>query len=48
VITNQAAYLAGWLRQLRQDRRLIFQAASQAQRAADYVLGREAVTEQRH
>jgi antirestriction protein ArdC len=40
VIENQAAYLAGWLNKLRDDRRLVIRAASQAQRAADYVLGK--------
>jgi antirestriction protein ArdC len=40
VIRNQAAYVAGWLQRLRQDRRLIVQAAAQAQKAADYVLAR--------
>ncbi len=40
VIRNQAAYVAGWLQRLRDDRRLIVQAAAQAQRAADYVLAR--------
>jgi antirestriction protein ArdC len=36
VIENQAAYLAGWLNKLRDDRRLVIRAASQAQKAADY------------
>ena len=40
VIHNQVAYVAGWLQKLRDDRRLVIQAATQAQRAADYVLGR--------
>ena len=40
VVDNQAAYLAGWLRKLHDDRRLIIHAAAQAQRAADYVLGK--------
>ncbi|HLK82858.1 MAG TPA: zincin-like metallopeptidase domain-containing protein [Xanthobacteraceae bacterium] len=40
VIRNQAAYVAGWLQRLRDDRRLIVQAAAQAQKAADYVLAR--------
>src|SRR5580704_13002565 len=38
VIENQSAYLAGWLKKLRDDRKLIVHAAAQAQRAADYVL----------
>lgn len=42
VIHNQAAYVAGWLARLRDDRRLIVQAAAQAQKAADYILNRTA------
>ncbi|MGH7778921.1 MAG: zincin-like metallopeptidase domain-containing protein [Candidatus Binataceae bacterium] len=37
VIENQAAYVAGWLTKLRDDRKLLIHAASQAQRAADYI-----------
>jgi antirestriction protein ArdC len=40
VISNQAAYVAGWLKKLRDDRKLLILAAAQAQRAADYILGR--------
>ena len=40
VISNQAAYLAGWLKMLRDDRRLLIHAAAQAQRAADFILNR--------
>jgi len=36
---DHAAYLASWLTVLKQDKRAIFAAASQAQRAADYVRG---------
>jgi antirestriction protein ArdC len=39
-IDNSAAYLNGWLDQLRQDKMLIVQAAAQAQKAADFILGR--------
>src|ERR1035437_419035 len=39
-IDNSAAYLNGWLEQLRHDKMLIVQAAAQAQKAADYILGR--------
>jgi antirestriction protein ArdC len=42
VIHNQAAYVAGWLKKLRDDRRLIGHAAAQAQKAADYILNRTA------
>jgi antirestriction protein ArdC len=38
-IDNSAAYLNGWLEQLKNDRTLIVHAASQAQRAADFILG---------
>src|SRR6202040_340757 len=40
VLENQAAYVAGWLKKLRDDRRLLIHAAAQAQRAADYILNR--------
>jgi antirestriction protein ArdC len=40
VIENQTACLAGWLKKLRDDRKLIVHAAAQAQHAADYVLGK--------
>jgi antirestriction protein ArdC len=40
VIENQAAYVSGWLKKLRDDRKLVVRAAAQAQRAADYVLGK--------
>jgi antirestriction protein ArdC len=35
---NHASYIASWLEALRNDRRLIFTAASHAQRAADFLL----------
>jgi antirestriction protein ArdC len=40
VIANQAAYLAGWLKAFSDNRRLLIQAAAQAQKAADYILNR--------
>jgi len=40
VIANQAAYVAGWLKKLRDDRKLLIRAAAQAQRAAGYILCR--------
>jgi antirestriction protein ArdC len=40
VIENQAAYVAGWLSKLREDRKLLVYAAAQAQKAADFILGR--------
>jgi antirestriction protein ArdC len=45
VIANQAAYVAGWLKKLRDDRKLLIHAAAQAQHAVDYILGgRESCT----
>ena len=38
-IDNSAAYLEGWLKQLKQDKTLIVYAAAQAQKAADFILG---------
>ena len=40
VLENQAAYIAGWLKKLRDDRKLVVHAAAQAQHAADYILGK--------
>jgi antirestriction protein ArdC len=42
VIENLAAYVAGLLNRLRDDRKLLIHAAAQAQHAADYILGRNA------
>ncbi len=39
-IDNSAAYLEGWLQQFQNDRTLIVYAAAQAQKAADFILGR--------
>jgi antirestriction protein ArdC len=33
-------YIAGWLKKLRDDRKLLIHAAAQPQHAADYILGR--------
>jgi antirestriction protein ArdC len=41
-IDNSVAYLKGWLEQLRSDKTLIVQAAAQAQKAADFILGNDA------
>lgn len=38
-LPNSAAYLASWLRVLKGDKKLIVQAAAQAQRATEHVLG---------
>lgn len=43
---QHASYIASWLQALRNDKRLVFAAASQAQRAADFVL--PSSTEQAH
>lgn len=39
-IDNSASYVAGWLRALKNDKRLVVLAAAQAQKAVDYILGR--------
>ena len=39
-IDNSAAYVEGWLKQFQNDRTLIVSAAAQAQKAADFILGR--------
>jgi antirestriction protein ArdC len=39
VIGNQAAYLAGWLKQIKSDKKLVIAAAGQAQRSADWIRG---------
>src|SRR5882724_581398 len=39
-IDSSAAYIKGWLGQLHQDKTLIVQAAAQAQKAADFILGK--------
>jgi antirestriction protein ArdC len=41
-IENSAAYLRTWIERLKSDARLIVGAASAAQRAADYILGKQA------
>jgi antirestriction protein ArdC len=39
-INNSAAYINGWLERFRDDKMLIVQAAAQAQKATDFILGR--------
>ncbi|MCK5715040.1 MAG: hypothetical protein KAH64_03690, partial [Nitrosomonadaceae bacterium] len=39
---NHAAYIASWLKVLKKDKKAIFRAAAQAQRAADYLHGLQA------
>ena len=38
-IDNSAAYIASWLRRLKDDTRLVVHAAAQAQRAVDFIMG---------
>ena len=40
---NSASYLQTWISRLKSDSRLIVSAASQAQKAADYILGKATV-----
>jgi antirestriction protein ArdC len=40
-LDNSAAYIQSWLARLKEDRRLIVQAAAQAQKAADFILGKQ-------
>lgn len=41
-IDNSASYIAGWKKALKADNRMVFFAASAAQKAADYILGKKA------
>ena len=41
-LANSAAYLQSWIKTLRGDKRLAITAAAQAQKAADYILNRQA------
>ena len=38
-IDNSTAYIGGWLRKLRNDKKLAIVAAAQGQKAAGYILG---------
>lgn len=40
VIDNQAAYIQSWLRAIKKDSKMLVFAAAQAQRAADFILGK--------
>jgi antirestriction protein ArdC len=40
-IINSASYIQGWLKALRNDSKLAIIAAGQAQKAADFILGKE-------
>ena len=39
IIDNSAAYISGWLRKLKNDKKFIFDAAAKAQKAVNYILG---------
>ena len=39
---QSAAYVDGWLKALKEDNRAIFRAASEAQKAVDYIMARAA------
>jgi antirestriction protein ArdC len=39
-LDNSAAYVSSWLQRLKDDRRLVVHAAAQAQKAADFILGK--------
>ncbi|MBT3590300.1 MAG: DUF1738 domain-containing protein [Candidatus Marinimicrobia bacterium] len=41
VTKNNAGYIQGWLERLKEDKRLIIQASSRAQKSTDYILGIE-------
>lgn len=41
IIVNSAAYIQGWLKAIKNDKKLLIMAASQGQRAADYILNRQ-------
>lgn len=41
VIENSAAYVAGWLKKLKEDKKAVVIAAQRAQKAADYILDRK-------
>lgn len=43
-LDNSAAYLAGWLKVLKNDRRLLVSAASQAQKSSDFILNKKPTT----
>jgi antirestriction protein ArdC len=43
-IDNSAAYIASWRKRLKDDAKLVVQAAAKAQKAADYILGKKTET----
>lgn len=45
-LSTKKEYIQGWLKALKNDRTLLIHAAAQAQKAADYILGRKHEEEQ--
>jgi antirestriction protein ArdC len=45
IVESSAAYLDGWLKVLKEDSKFIFKVASEAQRAADYILNKGKLNE---
>jgi antirestriction protein ArdC len=45
-VDSSAAYIQSWLTKLKNDTRLVILAAAQAQKAADYILGKESGKEE--
>lgn len=41
VTENSAAYIAGWLKRLKEDKTFIFKAAAEAQKAVDFIKGKD-------
>jgi antirestriction protein ArdC len=44
-LDNSASYIASWLKHLQNDKKMIFSAASKAQKAVDYILDKNATPE---
>jgi antirestriction protein ArdC len=47
-LNNSAAYIQGWLKKIKEDARLVVQSAAQAQKAADFILGRKVEDDEAH
>lgn len=41
IVENNVAYLAGWLKVLKEESKFIFKVASDAQKASEYILNRK-------
>lgn len=46
IVDSSASYINSWLGRLRNDKRLVIEAASQAQRSTDYILNKRAVQQE--